>query len=779
MINSHTKNLNGSDILVLSPTPTYPLDYGNRKRIYATCQQLRERGAKIHFLHYPFEWGTSIPSASMQKMAQQWDSFYLIPPTRELHQQAQGEDHTIDEWWDEAIGDYLKWLFSRRYFDALIVNYTYLSKAFEFAPKHVYRILDTHDKFTDRRNLLESQGISAEFFHTTQEQEAIALGRADLVWAIKEQEADFFRTIANTPVLTMPFIEPQQWIKRNLTIADKDYLVIGLLGARNNVNITNTRRFIEEILPKFCQYLAPIKIKLAGSMCDDLGDLANLTGVEIIGRVKNINDFYSAIDAVVLPMTFSTGLKIKAVEALTKGLPIIAHKHGMEGIPTNHSHHLFESLDAMGEYLIDLAFERHLVKKLTQATHLTYLQMRSQVEEAMDATALPILTGRPLTVITINEQFFDKSSAVHQHTVQTIYYLKHLTELVYYVDTPINSKAAKAFEWHNLIGKVVISPDAARASSIANNENSEELVGTSFSVLTLEELCHHRQVTCLWLLSVPQELQKTHLPSLKNLSIYVRTDVLRNSKSGDTNLEKLVNPLQVYNQVTLVNCTLSALTQDKYLAPKANINIVPYWRETPWQVKDFWQSVPHQDKQIITLASHHTISVVYDFWQMWLEVFPSENKPLMFVPDWDKNNLELDKQQLTWEQDREFISAINSASDLLHNFQQWDKQPKFVIDFSGDNLVFAAYRETLKRIGVVQITPDGSKNSKHRLLRGDSYLKPSSMIELMELVKKLLTHSDYLHQLEQMIWGQVASEYASDAGWSRIWRELAVLKKTA
>ncbi|WP_027250410.1 hypothetical protein, partial [Planktothrix agardhii] len=162
--------LKGTDILVLSPTPTYPIIKGNCKRIYSVCQQLRDRGAKIHFLHYPQDWVNHLPLTSIQAMSQQWDSFHLVPTTRPLQTPAIYQDHSIDEWWDEAIGDYLKWLFSHYYFDAFLVNYTYLSKAFEFAPSFVYRILDTHDQFTGRRQLLAEHDIAPEFFYSTKEQ---------------------------------------------------------------------------------------------------------------------------------------------------------------------------------------------------------------------------------------------------------------------------------------------------------------------------------------------------------------------------------------------------------------------------------------------------------------------------------------------------------------------------------------------------------------------------------------------------------------------------------
>ena len=42
-------SLNGVDVLVLSPTPTHPLDFGNRKRIHESCRQFKERGGQNSF----------------------------------------------------------------------------------------------------------------------------------------------------------------------------------------------------------------------------------------------------------------------------------------------------------------------------------------------------------------------------------------------------------------------------------------------------------------------------------------------------------------------------------------------------------------------------------------------------------------------------------------------------------------------------------------------------------------------------------------------------------
>src|ERR1700754_3756426 len=160
----------GARVAVLSPTPTHPQDFGNRKRIYRVCSRYKEEGAQVTFIHYPaeLEWRGRLPLRPQREMSDCWSQHFTVPPTRTLHDDPRGRHHTIDEWWDHAIGDFLTWLFSVEAFDIFIVNYSWLSKALDYAPRTTFKILDTHDKFSGRRQMLETLGLDPEFFYTTE-----------------------------------------------------------------------------------------------------------------------------------------------------------------------------------------------------------------------------------------------------------------------------------------------------------------------------------------------------------------------------------------------------------------------------------------------------------------------------------------------------------------------------------------------------------------------------------------------------------------------------------
>lgn len=369
------------NVLVLSPTPTHPQDFGNRKRIFRICKRFSDAGARITFVHYPaeFEWRKRVPAGAERAMQECWDHYYTVGPSRLLHTDPTGNLHKIDEWWDHAIGDFLRWIFSVQSIDIFIVNYSWLSKAFEFAPPGTFKILDTHDKVSGRRDMLTSLRLGPEFFYTDEKQEAIALRRADLVWAIKDQERSLFEKMAPSPVLTMPHLDPLTPIEA----PDPDgFLKVGVIGARNNVNRMNITEFLNAALPVFEASFAPVKVVIAGTVCDLLEGIHS-PFVELRGPLDDAEEFYRSVDCVAVPMRASTGLKIKAGEALSLGVPLLSLSHAFEGYEPTHAAHDLADFAALTDALVDLSFaSREDLKALADASRTSHAKTAEKIESS-------------------------------------------------------------------------------------------------------------------------------------------------------------------------------------------------------------------------------------------------------------------------------------------------------------------------------------------------------------------------------------------------------------
>jgi len=395
----------GARVAVLSPTPTHPQDFGNRKRVFRICSRYAQEGARVTFIHYPaeLEWREQIPFRAERAMSEAWPRYFTIPPTRLLHVDPAGNYHSIDEWWDVAIGQFLTWLFSVESFDIFIVNYSWLSKALEFAPPSTFKILDTHDKFSGRREMLESLGLHPEFFYTTEAQEKIALGRADLVWAIKREEAAQLQEISESPVLALPHLDPFRALPRPEPDA-QGFLRVGVIGARNNVNRMNIAAFLEEAEPIFRDAFAPVKVVIAGSVCDLLENVAG-PFVELMGSVDDVEDFYGAVDCVAIPMLRSTGLKIKTGEALSLGLPVLSLAHAFEGYEPVSKLHGLNDFAEMARALVDLAFApRSDLDSLAAASAQAHKKTAASIAKAYRRSDVLARENRRLIAIAVDSR---------------------------------------------------------------------------------------------------------------------------------------------------------------------------------------------------------------------------------------------------------------------------------------------------------------------------------------------------------------------------------------
>jgi hypothetical protein len=395
----------GARVAVLSPTPTHPQDFGNRKRVFRICSRYAQEGARITFIHYPaeLEWREQIPFRAERTMRETWPQYHTISPTRLLHVDPAGNYHSIDEWWDVAIGQFLTWLFSVESFDIFIVNYSWLSKALEFAPPSTFKILDTHDKFSGRREMLESLGLNPEFFYTTEAQEKIALGRADLVWAIKREEAAQLQELSESPVLALPHLDPFQALQSPEPDAD-GYLRVGVIGARNNVNRMNIAAFLKEAGPIFSDAFAPVKVVIAGSVCDLLEDMEG-PFVELRGSIDDVEDFYRTVDCVAVPMLRSTGLKIKTGEALALGLPVISLAHAFEGYEPASRLHDLKDFAEMARAIVDLAFApRSDLAALAAASAQAHKKTAASIAKAYRRSDALALENRRLIAIAVDSR---------------------------------------------------------------------------------------------------------------------------------------------------------------------------------------------------------------------------------------------------------------------------------------------------------------------------------------------------------------------------------------
>jgi glycosyltransferase involved in cell wall biosynthesis len=164
----------------------------------------------------------------------------------------------------------------------------------------------------------------------TREAEAAMLARFDVLLAIQEKEARTLREMCpDTPVITVGHgraVKPPHYRETGCV----RLVFVAAAGAHNRVAID---RFLSEVWPTVHQrHGEAIELLIAGAICATLDAAALPEGVALCGFVSELDAFYAEADIAVNPVFAGSGLKIKNVEALCHGLPLVTTPIGAEGL---------------------------------------------------------------------------------------------------------------------------------------------------------------------------------------------------------------------------------------------------------------------------------------------------------------------------------------------------------------------------------------------------------------------------------------------------------------
>lgn len=165
-------------------------------------------------------------------------------------------------------------------------------------------------------------------------QENRSMATADLNVCISEEEADYVRSVASSsPALV---IEPRvAQIAPTPAVLDgrRDMVfVAGWMAGPASPNVDALRWFVDEVLPLVRRDVPWARVGVTGASPPyNVRDMVS-DGVSILGFVEDLRPLYASARAVIAPIRFGAGVKLKTVEALEYGVPTVATTIGAEGI---------------------------------------------------------------------------------------------------------------------------------------------------------------------------------------------------------------------------------------------------------------------------------------------------------------------------------------------------------------------------------------------------------------------------------------------------------------
>ncbi len=326
------------NILIFSPTPSPPRNAGSRVRIFNLTKQLQKMGHTIHFVFYAQE---AASQKDLEDMKTEWDTFTVIPKTNTWKESSSG--YPLDAWYQEDISQTINKIVKRFNVDAIIVNYLMQSKLLENLPSGILKIIDAHDIFGERAQYIQKHIVNNSnnytWYSISKEDEKRGLERADIILAIQKREAKYFASLTSKPIKVINHVEEKRFLNKSYTRLKK----IGFIGTGNHPNTTSLNAFLELFLAS--ELSKTIQIVIAGAASKAIRfEHECIVRME---RVEKLETFYNTVDLIINPLTFGTGLKIKSVEALSYGVPIISTDIGFDGLQSTEPCHTLQTHQQM------------------------------------------------------------------------------------------------------------------------------------------------------------------------------------------------------------------------------------------------------------------------------------------------------------------------------------------------------------------------------------------------------------------------------------------------
>ena len=165
--------------------------------------------------------------------------------------------------------------------------------------------------------------------------EALACSRADTVIALQDQDARLFRRLAgkDADVRVISPIAKGAPRRRGRPGAK---LAVGDPGSSNWVNEQNLVEFIKGWV-KSDALLKGAELVLGGGICRTLANFAprqliDRAAPRYIGSIDRLQEFFDSCDIFVNPERGGTGIKIKTLDAMAHGVPVLSTSAGFVGI---------------------------------------------------------------------------------------------------------------------------------------------------------------------------------------------------------------------------------------------------------------------------------------------------------------------------------------------------------------------------------------------------------------------------------------------------------------
>ncbi|TMA80140.1 MAG: glycosyltransferase [Deltaproteobacteria bacterium] len=324
-------------LLVVSPYSPWPAVHGGAVRMLALLRRLRPH-VDVTLLAYG-DTAAELDPESASELRRVCREVKIIERPGHtfggmLH------PHKTHGFWSESMREAVEYFCDREDYDLVQVEYTHMAHFLPPRAPGLVRVLVEHDvSFVSLARSRDTApdvwtrlGVALEWMRMLR-YEVAAVERADLVITMSDHDrAMLGRYVDTRHVVTIPNgVDCERFAFAADGREPASILFVGFF--RHEPNVEAVRYFCREVLPLVRRARAATRFRIVGAYPPEIvRRLADTEGVEVTGQVDDIAPYYRRAAVFVAPVLQGSGTRLKILEAMASGCPVVSTTIGAEGL---------------------------------------------------------------------------------------------------------------------------------------------------------------------------------------------------------------------------------------------------------------------------------------------------------------------------------------------------------------------------------------------------------------------------------------------------------------
>lgn len=364
--------------------------------IYAIAKYLKSKNCQIDFFSTTRIWNNFDNFEELNAQEKLIDTLYLCKGKRKkkIYQGSRINKNAHYDWFRKEDAKYFNKIINENNYDFINMHYIQMSELLNYGtkvPPNTKLIYSQHDSWFTQC-FFRNYDINKMFEEAKCEFDAMK--KFDIVTSISNDEKLFYEKFFNQQTTTdnccreTKFYFLPHFLEFNPVAQCTKKIDVLFLAHSNPYNLEAARWLAEKVLP-----LLPddINFTICGKVwqdidkkCTDIKDL--FKKFNRIDFAESLDELYAKTKIAAVPMFGGTGMKIKTIDALSRGIPVVATLLGVDGFPDKNENGCIvcEKPEEFAENIIKLVRDNELYLKTVQKSNIyfqKYLSLKANEQK--------------------------------------------------------------------------------------------------------------------------------------------------------------------------------------------------------------------------------------------------------------------------------------------------------------------------------------------------------------------------------------------------------------